>query len=103
MDLPGVLAGAEKLLREALFTSVGWSKLDVPSVGPNERASERASDERIIIQTTGGPQRGGHMPLNSETLKPGFRKNVQKRVKVGLDLVDSCESGSVFGRLFVHF
>ena len=65
------------LLREALFTSVCWSKLDVRSVRPHDDDDD--DDERIIIQTTGGPQRGGHMPLNSETLKTRFQTNCSKK------------------------
>ena len=72
-------------------------------VRPSARRTTSDDDERIIIQTTRGPQRGGHMPLNSETLKTRFQKNCSKRVKVGLGFVDSSELESLFDKLFAHF
>ena len=49
-----------KSLREALFTFVGKSKTDVPSV------SSLVTDFGDFYQKN---MRGGHMPLNSEVLK----------------------------------
>ena len=52
------------LLREALFTFVGKSKTDVPSVSQLVRP-----DFGVFYQKN---MRGGHMPLNSESLKHRF-------------------------------
>ena len=61
-------------LREALFTFVGKSKTDVPSVrkfGSSEVRKFGSADFGDFYQKN---MRGGHMALNSEVLKHRFSK-----------------------------
>ena len=63
-----------ELLREALFTFVGKSKTDVPSVRKFVRSKVRAFQRADFDDFYQKNMRGGHMPPSSESLKHRFSK-----------------------------
>ena len=67
------------------------------------RSSRTTSDDdQIIIQITKVPQRGGHMPLSSETLKTRFFKNCSKKGQSWTGPCRFVQIGTTFGLTFLN-